>query len=305
MLSQPGGVCPPGAVIAKRGLLLENIASRTIRIQARKESTMTASNPASEKVLVDLQHGIKRITINRPERRNALDTETFKLLRAAIEESAADDSKVIILTGAGEAFCAGADLQARLAQDISKTDVTTSLRENTNPTIEAMRSLPKPIIARVHGPAVGVGCNYALACDIIIASDQAKFGQVFVKIGLAPDGGGTYFLPRMVGYHKAFELMATGEIITSHEALRLGIINRVVAVEELDSAVDELAQRLAESAAISIAAIKAELNYAMNADLSAALDFEAVNQGDCFRSEDFAEGVAAFLQKRKPVFQGK
>lgn len=266
---------------------------------------MTASNPASEKLLITLEQGIKRITFNRPDRRNALDVETFQLLREAIKESATDESKVIILTGAGEAFSAGADLQARLEQDIKKTDVTTSLRENTNPTISMMRALPKPIIARVHGPAVGVGCNYALASDIIIASNEAKFGQVFVKIGLAPDGGGTYFLPRLVGYHKAFELMALGDIIDAEEALRLGLINRVVPFEQLDATVDELARKLAASPMISIAKIKEELNHAMNADLASALDLEAVSQGACFSSEDFAEGVAAFLQKRKPVFQGK
>ncbi|HEY7546356.1 MAG TPA: enoyl-CoA hydratase [Blastocatellia bacterium] len=266
---------------------------------------MTASNPASEKLIVSIEDGIKRITINRPERRNALDVETFQLLREAIKESATDESRVIILTGAGEAFSAGADLQARLEQDIKKTDVTTSLRENTNPTIMMMRSIPKPIIARVHGPAVGVGCNYALASDIIIASEEAKFGQVFVKIGLAPDGGGTYFLPRMVGYHKAFELMTTGDIIDAEEALRLGVVNRVVPFDQLDATVDGLAKRLAQSPMISIAKIKEELNTAMNADLASALDLEAVSQAACFGSEDFAEGVAAFLQKRKPVFRGK
>src|SRR2546428_509257 len=139
---------------------------------------------------------------------------------------------------------------ATAERDIANIDVTASLREHTNPTILAMRGLPKPIIARVHGPAVGVGCNYALACDILIASDQAKLGQVFVKIGLMPDGGSTYFLPRTVGYAKAFELMATGDIITAGDALALGLINRVVPLEELDSTVDAMASRLAASPAI-------------------------------------------------------
>lgn len=259
----------------------------------------------SEKLLVTLEDGIKRITFNRPERRNSVDVETVELLHQAIQLSAEDDSKVVVLTGAGNAFCAGADLQATSERDIKSIDVTASLRERTNPTILAMRALPKPIIARVHGHAVGVGCNYALACDIIIASEQAKFGQVFVKIGLMPDGGSTFFLPRAVGYAKAFELMATGDIITAGQALALGLVNRVVPFEELDSTVNAMASRLAASPAIALQKIKQGLNHGINSDLASALDFEAVNQQACFHSEDFLEGVKAFLEKRKPNFQGR
>jgi 2-(1,2-epoxy-1,2-dihydrophenyl)acetyl-CoA isomerase len=260
---------------------------------------------ASDRLLVTMQNGIKRVTINRPERRNSVDRDTVVALQNAIQESAEDSSKVVILTGAGEAFCAGADLQATSASDIKAFDVTASLRSHTNPTITAMRELPKPIIARVHGPAVGVGCNYALASDIVIASEEARFGQVFVKIGLMPDGGSTWFLPRMVGYHKAFELMATGEILTARAALELGLINRVVPAAELDATVDELAGRLAEAPSIAMAKIKQGLHHGEHASLAEALDFEAVNQGACFHSEDFAEGVRAFIEKRKPRFQGR
>src|SRR5262249_5747349 len=147
-----------------------------------------------------------------------LDWETMGLLREAVEQSASDGTRVVILTGAGDSFCAGADLAAIGAQNIADFDITRMLRETANPTILAMRALPVPIIARVHGSAVGIGCNYALASDLIIASEQALFGQVFVRIGLIPDGGGTYFLPRLVGYHKAFELMASGEIINARQA---------------------------------------------------------------------------------------
>ena len=260
---------------------------------------------SSDKLLVTLEEGIKRITFNRPERRNSVDTETVELLRDAIYESARDETRVVILTGAGEAFCAGADLQATGTADIRNLDVTASLRSHTNPTILAMRRLSKPIIARVHGPAAGVGCNYALACDLIIASEQAKFGQVFVKIGLMPDGGSTWFLPRLVGYAKAFELMATGDIISAQEALALGLVNRVVPVEELDATVNEFAARLAASPLIALARIKEGLNHAEKSDLFSSLEFEAVNQAACFQSADFAEGVKAFLEKRKPQFKGK
>src|SRR5262249_6106519 len=260
---------------------------------------------SSDKLLVTLEDGIKRITINRPERRNSVDVETVELLHEAIDRSSRDQSKVVILSGAGDSFCAGADLQATSERDIKSIDVTASLREHTNPTILAMRNLPKPIIARVHGHAVGVGCNYALACDILIVSEQAKFGQVFVKIGLMPDGGSTYFLPRTVGYAKAFELMATGDIINAQEALALGLVNRVVPFEELDTTVNGMAARLAAAAPIALRKIKEGLNHGQNSNLASALDFEAVNQSDCFHSEDFMEGVKAFLEKRKPNFHGK
>jgi len=256
----------------------------------------------AEHLLVTLQDGIKRITINRPERRNSVDLVTVAMMREAIEQSAEDGTRVIILTGAGESFCAGADLAVTGERDIADFDVTTSLREGVNPTILAMRALPVPIIARVHGHAVGVGCNYALACDIIVASEQALFGQVFIKIGLMPDGGGTFFLPRLTGYHKAFELMATGDIISAHDAYQLGMVNRIVPFVELDATVDALAARLANSPRLALAKIKAGLNAAAESNLAAALEFEAVNQHECFHSPDFIEGVTAFMQKRKPVF---
>jgi 2-(1,2-epoxy-1,2-dihydrophenyl)acetyl-CoA isomerase len=259
----------------------------------------------TDKVVVTLSDGVRRITINRADRRNAIDPESIQLLLDAVRGAESDDTRVVVLTGAGDAFCAGADLQGSGPGDFEKKDVTKSLREGVNPLILAMRALRKPIIGRVHGHAVGVGCNIALACDLLIASDKALFSEIFVRIGLMPDGGGTYFLPRLVGYQKAFELMATGDIIDGQEALRLGLVNRVVPHEALDATVDELASRLAKGPAVSIARIKEGLNSALQSTLADALEFEAVNQGECFRSADFVEGVAAFLQKRKAVFTGK
>lgn len=258
----------------------------------------------SGKLLVSLEDGVKRITFNNPARRNSIDFDTIRRFADAIKRSAEDDTRVVIITGSGDSFCAGADLQS-LRSDAADHDVTTDLREGVNPGVLAMRGLPKPIIARVHGHAAGVGCNYALAADLIIASDQVFFGQVFVKIGLMPDGGGTYFLPRSVGYNQAFELMATGDPITSQQAFEMGMINRVVPFDQLDATVNSLAERLANAPAIALAKIKAGLIHGMQSDLAAALEFEAVNQGDCFRSRDFKEGVAAFLEKRKAVFTGK
>jgi len=258
----------------------------------------------SGRLLVSLEDGVKRITFNNPARRNSIDFDTIRRFAEAVKESAEDETRVVVITGAGDSFCAGADLQA-LNSDGGGPDVTADLREGVNPGVLAMRGLPKPIIARVHGHAAGVGCNYALAADIIIASDQAFFGQVFVKIGLMPDGGGTYFLPRLVGYNKAFELMALGDPIPAQQAFEMGMINRVAPAAELDATVNALAARLASAPAIALAKIKAGLINGLQSDLAAALEFEAVNQGDCFRSADFKEGVAAFLQKRKAVFTGK
>lgn len=262
----------------------------------------------SKSLIITLAGGVKRITINRPDRRNAVDHETIHALGAAINASAGDGTRVVILTGAGESFCAGADLQTSISGgtgDFTQTDVTKVLREGVNPLILAMRRLPRPIIARVHGHAVGVGANFALACDLIIASEAALFSQIFSKIGLMPDGGGTWFLPRLVGYHKAFELMATAELLTAEAALSLGLVNRVVAFEELDAAVDAVAARFAEGPGVAFAQMKSGLNSALTSDLAAALDFEAVHQGECFRSADFVEGVTAFLEKRQARFSGK
>ncbi len=262
----------------------------------------------SDKLLVSLENGVKRITFNNPARRNSIDFDTIRLFAGAIKQSAEDDTRVVIITGSGESFCAGADLQsisAGAAGDLANHDFTTSVREGVNPGILGMRGLPKPIIARVHGHAAGVGCNYALASDIIVASDQAFFSQAFVKIGLMPDGGGTYFLPRSVGYNRAFELMALGNPIPAQQAFEMGMINRVVPTAELDATVNSLAAALANAPAIALARIKAGLNNSLQSDLAAALEFEAVNQGDCFRTQDFKEGVTAFLEKRKAVFTGK
>ncbi len=257
------------------------------------------------KLLVTLENGIKRITFNRPKTRNSVDPETFNLFSEAMLEAAEDESRVIILSGAGEAFCSGADLSSFNTMDAASYDVTASLRERTNPAILAMRAMSKPIIARVHGPAAGIGCNYALACDIIVASEQSFFAELFVKIGLMPDGGGTYFFPRMVGYHKAFELMALGEVVPAADALRLGIANKVVPFAELDATVNAMAERLAQAPGIALANIKAGLNHSLTSDLAGALEFEAIHQGDCFHSADFREGVMAFMEKRKPVFGGQ
>jgi 2-(1,2-epoxy-1,2-dihydrophenyl)acetyl-CoA isomerase len=256
----------------------------------------------NNKLLVTLEDGIKRITFNRPERRNAIDFEMFEAFAEAVRESAMDESRVVVITGAGEAFCSGLDLTALNPKELMSLDVGAKVRELINPPVLQLRSLAKPVVARVHGPAVGIGFSYVLASDICIASDTASFSQSFVRIGLMPDGGSTHFMPNLVGYAKSFELMATGAVIPADEALRLGIVNRVVPHSELDATVDETAARLAAAPQPSLARIKAALSRADHERLAAALDFEAEGQAECFRSADFIEGVTAFMQKRAPEF---
>jgi|SRR5579871_41534 len=254
------------------------------------------------RLLVSLHNGIKRITFNAPHRRNAVDRDTTQRLLEVVRETVHDESRVVVLTGTGDSFCAGADLAA---VNPGESDVTEYLRRVVNPAILALREMPKPVIARVHGHAVGIGCNYALAADIRIASTEAKFGQVFSKIGLIPDGGSTYFLPRMIGYPKAFEWMATGAIIDAQQAAALGIVNQVVPVADLDATVDDWCRRLSGMATLALAGIKRALSFGESHTLAEALDCEAVTQKTCFDSADFREGVAAFREKRKAVFQGK
>src|SRR5437660_2440266 len=205
------------------------------------------------RLLVTLQEGVKRITFNAPERRNAVDRATSERLLEVVQETAHDESKVVILTGAADAFCAGADLSTFKP---GGSDVTDFLRRVVNPTILGLREMPKPVIARVHGHAVGVGCNYALAADIRIATPEARFGQVFSKIGLIPDGGSTYFLPRMIGYPKAFEWMITGAIIDAQQAAEWGLVNCVLPLKEVDQAVEQWTEQLLAGSALALAGIK-------------------------------------------------
>lgn len=264
---------------------------------------MPTATPSSSTVRVERDGPVARVTIDRPARRNAVDLPTLAALRAAVDAAAGDAAvRVLVLTGSGDAFCAGADLAATSAEDSARFDVTAMLRAYNNPVVLALRACPKPVIARVRGPAAGVGMNFALACDLIVASEDATFAQAFVRVGLAPDGGSTYLLPRLVGYHKAFELMALGEPLGAADAARLGIVARVVPAAELDAAVDALAARLAAAPRGAVAAIKAGLQGGETADLATALDAEAVRQDACFHAPDFVEGVTAFLTRRPARF---
>ncbi|HEX8720215.1 MAG TPA: enoyl-CoA hydratase-related protein [Pyrinomonadaceae bacterium] len=257
----------------------------------------------TEKLLVTLEGGVKRITFNNPARRNAVDFGMFEAFARAVEDSATDESRVVVVTGAGEAFCAGLDLGSVSPAELAAMDVAAKVRELINPPVLRMRETGKPFVARVNGPAAGIGFSYVLASDVVVASEEATFSQSFVRVGLMPDGGSTHLLPALVGRVKAFELMATGDVLSARDAQRLGLVGRVVARTELDAAVEDIVKGLASAPQPSLARIKAALNLAEGGgSLAAALDFEAEGQADCFRSRDFAEGVAAFMQKRPPQF---
>jgi 2-(1,2-epoxy-1,2-dihydrophenyl)acetyl-CoA isomerase len=258
-----------------------------------------------DNIVYEVSESVAKITLNRPQVFNALSTELIKELTIAIEIAGQDESiRVIVLTGTGDkAFCSGADLKAGL--DKGLMSLGESLRENYNPMIQAIRNAEKPIICRMNGIAAGAGMSLALACDVIIANQDAYMSELFVGIGLMPDAGSMFFLPRIIGIQKAFELCSTGRKVYMEEAISLGIVTKAVAYEELDAAVEELVAVYKNSATRSIGLMKKVLNQSLNSNLNEILEQEAVNQELLGKTYDFAEGVMAFLQKRKAVFKGK
>jgi 2-(1,2-epoxy-1,2-dihydrophenyl)acetyl-CoA isomerase len=265
-----------------------------------------------ETLLYEVDQGIATITLNRPAVLNAVSSQMLEELHAVLNAVQGDPAvRAVVLTGAGRGFCSGADLKAR--QRVQPGDAPAGasdaggqrLRRTFNPLILAIRTIEKPFIAAVNGVAAGAGCNLALACDIVLASDTARFGNVFARIGLIPDCGGHFFLPRLIGFHKAAELMFTGDIIEAQEAERLGLINRVIPHVELAKQARELAERLARGPTRAIGLCKRTLNLGINADLASVLDAEAEGQAVARQTADHWEGIQAFLEKRSPRFIGK
>lgn len=259
-------------------------------------------------VLLEVRHeNIATLLLNRPDKLNALNAELSTALNAALERIAQDDSvRVVVLSGAGRAFCSGGDLGAigRGQQRNETADLEPILRAGMQMVVK-MRTMRQPVIAAINGPAAGAGMNVALAADIRIAADVAKFGQNFSRVGLFPDYGGIYLLPELVGPSVAAELFYTGEMIDAPAALRLGIVNRVVPLAQLEAEVKALAQKIALGPPIPIRAVKQALFASHQAELTKALDLEVELQMKCFASEDCREGVRAFLEKRPPKFTGK
>jgi 2-(1,2-epoxy-1,2-dihydrophenyl)acetyl-CoA isomerase len=245
--------------------------------------------------------GVVTITLNRPDVYNALNDEiTFELQDALKQVSKDATARVVVLTGEGKAFCSGQDLKAG-----TQRSFIDSLHKRYNPIIRAMRELPKPIIGRLNGVAAGAGCSLILACDLIVASEESSLIEVFINIGLVPDSGSSYFLPRLIGMAKAFELCTMGSKVTAGEALHLGLVNKVVPSAELDTTVKIYADYYAAAPTRSIGIIKKMLNKSTTSTLDEMLDYEAYCQEIAGRTSDYKEGVSAFLEKRKPKFQGK
>ncbi len=256
-------------------------------------------------VLVEQADGIATVTLNRPEARNALDLAMRAELEATLGRLDADAAlRVLVVRGAGQHFCAGGDVKFMQASRMSATEGQQRV-EAMNRAILALARFRTPTIAMVDGYAVGAGCNLALACDLVVASDRARFGEIFGRIGLIPDGGGIYLLPRRVGLAKAKELVFTTEIVEAAEAERIGLVNRVVPAAELQTQTQALARRIAEGPPRAHAMAKSLLDRSLALDLETSLAWEGLAQGMMIESEDHREGLAAFFEKRPPRFTGR
>jgi 2-(1,2-epoxy-1,2-dihydrophenyl)acetyl-CoA isomerase len=258
---------------------------------------------AYETIIYEKENGVATITLNRPQALNAFVPQMNKEIMDALKGGERDqDVRCFMITGAGRAFCAGQDLKGRTPDQ--KGSLGASLREKYNPMIRQIRQMEKIVIAAVNGVAAGAGCNFALACDLRVASEDAKFIQSFVRVGLAPDSGGSFILPRLVGLSKAMELLLLGETVDANEAQRIGLVAKIFPTAEFIDSARKLAERVA-AAPRGIGLIKRAVNHAHLQNLEADLEYEACLQEIAGRSSDYDEGVRSFLEKRAPIFTGK
>jgi 2-(1,2-epoxy-1,2-dihydrophenyl)acetyl-CoA isomerase len=252
--------------------------------------------------------GVATVTLNRPEVLNAVNETMGKELLGALRSAQADDEvHCLIITGSGRAFCAGEDIQDLRGQYErgENPKLGERLRHKYNPIVRQIRHMQKPVIAAVNGVAAGAGAGIAYSCDIRVASDNARFIQVFIRVGLAPDSGTSFFLPRLAGFAKALELSLTGDELTSKDAERLGLVSKVVLADQLMATARELATRLAHGPLKAIGLTKRALNKSISNDLETVLDYESHLQEIAGATSDHIEAVRAFLEKRRPTFKGK
>ena len=255
-------------------------------------------------LLFENSNGIARITLNRPQVYHALSPALINEITIAVKAAESDESvRVVIITGEGDrAFCSGADLKETAGSGQSAGEI---LREYYNPMILAIRNMPKPVICRLNGLAVGAGCSLALACDLVIAREDTYLSLLFVQIGLMPDAGATFFLPRLVGMARAFEIASTGRKVYGPEAASIGLIGRSVPAADLDAEVEKAAAYYRSAPTQAIGAMKLVMNESFQSDLAKMQELELINQEHLFKSHDAQEGIASFLQKKSPDFQGR
>jgi 2-(1,2-epoxy-1,2-dihydrophenyl)acetyl-CoA isomerase len=258
-----------------------------------------------QNILFDITGGVARLTFNRPDRLNSFNTAMHAEVREVLGSLSGGDARVLVITGAGRGFCAGQDLGDRaVAAAGTAADLGESIEKNYKPLVLALRSLQMPVIAAVNGVAAGAGANLAVACDLVIAARSATFVQAFSKLGLVPDSGGTWFLPRLVGHARAMGLTLLGEKLSAEQAVQWGLIWRCVDDAELSTVVDGLATQLAAAPTRGLARTKQALYEGWGRTLEEQLDIERDYQRELGRTDDYSEGVAAFTQKRPPRFQG-
>jgi 2-(1,2-epoxy-1,2-dihydrophenyl)acetyl-CoA isomerase len=257
-------------------------------------------------ILVSLDAGVLGITLNRPEKLNAFNPEMHQLLRKALEQALDEVAvRAVLLTGAGRGFCAGQDLAERKVSSEAPLDLSVSLGSHYNPLVRRLRELPKPVVCAVNGVAAGAGANIALACDLVIAARSASFVQSFARLGLVPDSGGTWFLPRLAGSARAMGLALLGEPLSAEQAERWGLIWKAIDDEKLPSEATSLARTLASGPTRGYGLVKKALRASWGNSLDAQLDLERDLQREAGLTQDYREGVSAFLQKRKADYKGK
>ncbi|MGB9332399.1 MAG: 2-(1,2-epoxy-1,2-dihydrophenyl)acetyl-CoA isomerase PaaG [Steroidobacteraceae bacterium] len=259
-----------------------------------------------QNILFEVRDGIARLTLNRPERLNSFNSEMHAEVRAALASLPAAQARVLVISGAGRGFCAGQDLNDRaVTPGAGPPDLAASIEQNYKPLVLSLRALPLPVIAAVNGVAAGAGANLALGCDLVIAARSAVFVQAFAKLGLVPDSGGTWLLPRLVGTARALGLAFLGDKLSAEQAAAWGLIWRCVEDAEFAGVVEDLAQHFAAAPTRGLARTKQAIYEGLGRNLAAQLDVERDYQGELGRSSDYAEGVAAFAAKRVPRFTGR